>query len=281
VDLQGVPGQVFSRTVQARLSKTIKTDPVNVEFAVAASRPPQRDAYVPDGQAGIKLNVNNWKGITTAGGTGTSILAASVGVSGTWRRFQVQEFNAANGYPNASAVATGWGYSIDALVPIIPVQGTDRSNGLTFTGSYVNGSGTSDLYTNLTGGLGNAASTPGLTPAAGYVPNIDNGLVMFSANGKLNPINWRSFILGLQYYLPNSGRVWVSANYANIYSTNIAQYANPASVFQRGQFADGNVFWDATNAVRFGLEYAWFFQNRPNGNTATDNRVQFSAFYLF
>jgi hypothetical protein len=281
VDLQGVPAQVYSRTIQARVSKTIKSDPVNVEIAIAASRPPQRDSYVPDGQAGLKFNVNNWKGVTTAGGTGTSILAASLAASGTWRRFQVQQFNAANGNPNSSAVTQGWGYSLDALVPIIPVSGTDRSNAMTFTGSFVNGTAINDLYTGLTGGLGNPASTPGLTPATGYVPNIDSGYVMFSADGKLHTINWRSFILGLQYYLPGSGRVWVSANYANIYSTNIAQYANPANVFQRAQFADGNIFWDATNAVRFGLEYAWFFQNRPNGDTATNNRVQFSAFYLF
>ena len=282
VDLQGIPAQIYSRTVQARVSKTLKSQPVNVEIAVAASRPPQRDAYVPDLQGGLKVNFNNWRGVTTAGGTGTSILAASVGVSGTWRRFQVQEFNAANGNPNASAVATGWGYSLDALIPIIPVHGNDRSNGLTFTGSFVNGSGINDLYTGLTGGLGGAASTPGLTPAAGYVPNIDSGFAMFSADGKLNTINWRSYLVGLQYYLPIlDGRVWVSANYSNMYSSNIAQFANPANVFERSNWADGNIFWDATNAVRFGLEYAWFHQNRPNGNTATDNRVQFSAWYLF
>lgn len=229
----------------------------------------------------MKVNLNNWKGVATAGGTGTSFLPASIGVSGTWRRFQVQEPTPALGNPAASAVTTGWGYSIDALVPIIPVSGTHRANGLTLTASFANGAGISDLYTGLNGGLGGPASTPGLTPATGYVAAVDPGLVMFGVDGSLNAIAWRSLIVGLQYYLPPAGRIWLSANYSNMYSSNIASYSNPANVFERSNWADVNVFWDATNAVRFGAEYAWFRQNRANGNEATDNRVQFSAYYLF
>jgi hypothetical protein len=281
VQVQGLPGQVFARTVQARVSKTIRTEPVTVDVAVAASRPPQRDGYVPDLQAGLRLAVNGWKGITTSGSTGTNVLPAAVGVSGTWRRFQVQEPIAALGYPDASAVTTGWGYSVDLLLPIIPVRNDNRGNGLTLTASFVNGAGISDLFTSLSGGLGSPASTPGLTPPSGYAPAIDPGLVMFGTDGSLNAIKWRAFIVGLQYYLPPSGRVWVSVNYSDMYSANIADYANPASVFDRSHFADANVFWDATNAVRFGLEYAWFRQYRANGDAATNNRVQFSAFFLF
>jgi hypothetical protein len=179
-------------------------------------------------------------------------------------------------------VATGWGYSVDVLLPIIPVHDGNRANGLTFTGSFVNGSGIADTYTGLNGGLSSVTSAPGLTPATGYLAAVDPGLVAFSANGKLNTIAWRSFIVGLQYYLPPSGRVWVSANYSNMYSNNIQLYGNPASIFYSSNWADANVFWDATNAIRFGVEYAWFRQTRvANNDQATDNRVQFSAYYLF
>ena len=281
VDLQGVPGQIYSRTIQARISKTLRTEDVTVDIAVPASRPPQRDAYVPDLQGGVKLSLNNWKGVATAGGTGTSIVPAAIGLSGTWRRFQVQQPLAALGNPNTSEVTTGWGYSVDVLLPIVPVHGGNRGNGLTFTGSFANGSGIADLYTGLNGGLASTVSAPGLTPATGYVANVDPGLVAFSANGSLHTIAWRSFIVGLQYYLPPAGRVWVSANYSNMYSSNIGSFANPANVFDRSNWADANVFWDATNAIRFGAEYAWFRQNRANGDQATNNRVQFSAYYLF
>ena len=281
VIIQGLPGQAFARTVQARISKTLRTDPVNLELAVAASRPPQRDAYVPDLQFGARVNVNDWKGVSTWGGTGTTFLSASLGVSGAWRRFQVQEPSADLGYPNGSAVTTGWGVSVNALIPVLPVRGNDRGNGLTFTGAFVTGAGISDLFTSLTGGLGSPSATPGIAPAVGYVASVDPGLVMFGSDGSLNAIAWQAFMVGLQYYLPPSGRVWVSVNYSDMYSSNIHAYADPATVYDRSQWADGNVFWDATDAVRFGVEYSWFRQNRVDGNQATDNRVQFSAYYLF
>jgi hypothetical protein len=38
---------------------------------------------------------------------------------------------------------------------------------------------------------------------------------------------------------------------------------------------------DATQAIRFGLEYAWVRQTYLDGTKGTNNRVQFSAFYIF
>ena len=278
VNLQGVPGQVFSRTAQLRVSRTFRTDPVSIDVAVAASRPPQRDAYVPDLQGGLKVSLNNWKGIATAGGTGTSVVPAAIGVSGTYRRFQVNMPYPANG--NGSEVTTGWGYSVDALIPIIPVRGDSRANGLTLTGSFVNGYGISDLYTGLNGGIG-IAPTPQFPSS--YAPNIDSGLVGFWQDGSVHAIAWRSYIVGLQYYLPPSGRFWISANNSDMYSQNATAFAYGSNnkVFDRSHYADGNLFWDATNAVRFGLAYAWFRQYFVNGAQATDNRVQLSTYFLF
>jgi len=47
VEIQGVPGQVFSRSPQIRLSHTFKLEPVSVEVAVAASRPPSATRGYP------------------------------------------------------------------------------------------------------------------------------------------------------------------------------------------------------------------------------------------
>jgi hypothetical protein len=58
VNLQGLPGQVYSRTAQVRVSKTLELSPdVALELALAALRPPQRAGGLPDGQAGVKLNL--------------------------------------------------------------------------------------------------------------------------------------------------------------------------------------------------------------------------------
>jgi len=280
VEIQGVPGQVYSRAPQIRLSHTFKTDAVNVELAVAASRPPQRDAGVPDGQAGLRLLVNKWQGFHTAGATGTAVDAAGLGVSGTFRHFAVANFAAA---PTETVKKNGWGVSIDALLPVVPATKDNHENALTLTGSFVTGSGISDLYTGLTGGSGfPALPIPmGATAAPPYPANIDAGLVTYDKDGNLHTVDWRSFIVGLQYYLP-VGNLWVSGNYSQMHSGNIASYgADPTKVFKDSNWFDANLFWDANGAARFGLEYAHFQQKYADDKKANNDRVQLSAFYIF
>ncbi len=79
-----------------------------MEIAIAASRPPQRDSYVPDVQAGLKFNLNNWKGVATAGGTGTSFFLPPSRLR-DWRRFQVQE-STRDREPERQRRRPGWGY---------------------------------------------------------------------------------------------------------------------------------------------------------------------------
>jgi hypothetical protein len=52
-------------------------------------------------------------------------------------------------------------------------------------------------------------------------------------------------------------------------------------IFDKSDFADGNLFVDATPSVRFGLEYAWFRQTDLDGVKNTNHRVQLSGFYIF
>ncbi len=284
VELQGVPGQVYSRTAQLRLGKTFKTDPVNVDFAIAAVRPPQRDAGLPDGQAGLRLAFNGLKGARTAGSTGTSIDAAAVGVSGTVRKFALQTPTPAGGTadPRAQTTATGYGVSFDGLLPIIPATIDDRSNAVTLTGSYVRGSGIQDLYSGFSNGGGTLSASPGSGQLAGSNA-IDNGLAAFDSTGKLQSIDVRSFIVGAQYYLPiDRGAVWVAGNYSQVNSDNADLNASaPRGAFLRSRWADACIFWDATPAVRFGAEYAWFENLLADKTLAHNQRYQLSVFYIF
>jgi len=282
VEMQGVPGQVYSRSPQLRLSHTFKTDAVNVEIAVAALRPVQRDAYVPDGQGGIKVNVNGVKGVHTTGAAGTAVDSLAVGVSGLVRRFDIPEFSTA---PTGTNKTMGWGFSADALIPVIPAK-TANDGGLTLTGSYVYGKADADMYTGLSGGA-SFATLPNPTmasPAPSYTANIDPGLVTYSSTGQLHSIDWRSFIVGLQYYLPPSGHVWLSANFSMLSSHNIDLYATGSmagAVFKRSQWADGNIFVDLNPALRLGFEGAWFSQKYVDDSTRKNYRMQASAFYIF
>ena len=282
VEIQGVPGEVYSRSPQIRLSHMFKSEDVSVELAVAAVRPAQKDSSMPDGHAGLRLLVNGWKGLHTAGSTGTAIDALSIGVSGIYRHFQVPEFASP---VTGSRKADGSGFSVDALIPVIPATPENRGNSLTLTGSFVKGTGIADLYSGLTGGLTLPTALPNpnnLSPAPTYSPDVDNGLVAFdTASGDLKTINWLSYMAGIQYYLPPSGRVWVSANLSGMKSNNIGQYGTASKLFDRTVWADGNLFVDINQAVRLGAEFAWFRQTYADDSNRHNYRTQFSAFYIF
>jgi len=281
VEIQGVPGQVYSRAAQARLSKTLETSSITLDLAIAAARPASRNSQVPDGQAGVKLTFNHWKGVHTAGSTGTAIDGLAVGVSGVARHFVLPGF-----YGNGHSRSNGWGLSLDTLLPIIPARADQHGNALTLTGSFVTGTGISDLYTGLTGGVGFPAppNPEMLTPPPTYAADIDNGMVTFDANGKIHTIDWQSYIIGVQYYLPPSGKVWISANYSAMKSDNATRYTNAAGLaktFDKSRWADANVFCDLAPAVRLGVEYAHFRQTYGDGVVAKNTRLQLSGFYLF
>jgi len=276
VQLQGLPGQVYGRAPQLRLSHTFGGDPIAVEAAIAASKPPQRDAHAPDGQGALRLMLNSWKGVRTAGGTGTSVDPLMIAASGVVRRLAVPEFNAAQ---LNDVTATGSGFTVDVLLPIIRGTLQDRGNALTLNGSFANGTGYADLFTSLTGGIAFPANVPG---GGAYNPNIDNGIVVYTADGVLHTVDWRAWIAGAQYYLPPDGKIWVSANFSQMYSGNAASLGQPATrVFNHSWFADGNIFYEPITPLRFGFEYAYFHQTYLDGMTTTNNRFQLSTWFIF
>ena len=281
VEIQGVPGQIYSRTPQLRLSKAIKSDVMNVELAASAGRPVQRNSEVPDGTLGVRLVLNGWKGMHTMGAAGSQIDGASIGFSTIGRYFKVPTFTTT---PTNTVTINGYGYSVDALIPIVPAKDVMHpDNALTFTGSFVYGQAIADLYTGLSGGA-TVGSLPNdsMGKAQNYPQDVDNGLIGFSSDGVLHAIRWQSYILGLQYYLPTPNRMFISANYSHMHSSDIAAL-NPTNpkVFDTSYWADGNLFVDANAAVRFGLEYAYFHQTYLDGSAGKNSRIQFSAFYIF
>ena len=149
----------------------------------------------------------------------------SIGISGITRQFKVDAF--APPPTQRSNSVSGWGVSIDALIPVIPaVDANDRRNRLTLTGSFVTGSGIADLLT--TGGGAQFPTLPNSmqqSPPPQYTPDVDNGLVTFDQQTAiLHTINWRAFKVGLQYYLPPlNGRLIFAANYTYSHSDNMAE----------------------------------------------------------
>ena len=297
VEIQGVPGEIYSRTPQIRLSKTVKTDAVTFEIAIAALRPDGRDSGMPEGEGGLRLAVNKWTSPSTGGSTGTSIQPLSIAVTGNVRQLSEAQFAAK---PVNATTAMGWGVAVDAFIPIVPGTKEKMGNSLAINAEVADGMGIADVYTSLNGGFQNAPlpdATQTYAPTSGL---LDSGLAVYDAKGVLHPIGWMSYLVGIQYYTPiNNGRVWVSANYSHMSLQNASEVnaiADPtatngtlgAKARSALDWFDANLFWDATPAVRFGLEYAhtqdtWVQPDKamPPQTTGVNHRVQFSAFYLF
>jgi hypothetical protein len=227
--------------------------------------------------------------MTTPGNIGTTALPLSLGVSGTVRRFQVNAFTPPP--TQSSNSATGWGLSVDALLPVIPARdASDRGNRLTVTGSFVIGTGIADLIT-----AGGGASFPTLrnaqqeNPPPIYHGDIDNGLVSFDLNGVLHTIDWQAFKVGIQYYLPPTGRVILSANFTQAHSKNMAKLFPRGGaeiellgrVVDTSSYADVNLFWDATPAVRLGLSGQYTMVTYLDGDKPHNLRVMAQALYAF
>lgn len=278
VEIQGVPGEVYARTPQLRISKTIKAHPISIEAAIAAVRPFQRDSGTPDGEAGLRFAVDSWTGVQTTGSTGSQIAPASVAVSGLLRHVAVNDYPAKG---TSTTNLTTNAIAAEAFLPVIPGTAEDKGNSLSLNGEFASGYGDADMYTGLTGGLAFPAT------ATGYAPDIDPGVVTFDYSGKLHGIQWTSYLFGAQYYFPGTnGQVWISGNYSHIESSNSHYYdvgtiGSPKSVMASMDWFDANFFVDPVPAVRFGLEYANTNTKYVDNVHATNHRLQLSGFFIF
>lgn len=295
-----IPGEIQKRDIQLRLSHTFHTPALDVEIGVSGNRPPQSAAEVPEGQAGLRFSFNGWKGVHTPGTDGQRVVGASldgltIAFSGSARQFRVSDFEptpaGTSPDPHSSNAATGYALAADALIPILPPESlTNRANALTLTGEVTSGTGYADLLGGLvSNGGGPNAPVSGYPMIPGspdpYVPNIDPGLVTYDNAGNLHTIDWLTFTVGAQYYLPFArGRFFVSANYAEAHSDNVAQWADPGQVpyiFTKTQYYDGNLFWDASQAIRVVLSGQFYKQTFADSESASDVRTELSFFLWF
>ncbi|MGH7296311.1 MAG: hypothetical protein ACRELB_15330, partial [Polyangiaceae bacterium] len=297
-EMQGVPGELYARAPQVRVSKTLKSRAANFEIALAAVRPPSL-SEMPEGEGGVRFTLNQWTGMHTAGATGTSLMPASIALTGDVRYFQVPE--AASVQPTSMIHVMSGAGAADVFLPIIPAREDRRGNALSlmFQGSY--GAGTSDLYTGMQSGVmfPFVKSDATLSGSPAWPTNIDQGLVSYDLTSfALHPVQWTSLLGSLEYYLPGlDGKVWVSGNVSHIQSSNTSLFAralsdtpNPneyffpastAQVRKSEDWWDANLFFDPLASVRVGLELATFYDHYVDGFTATNYRAQASGFFIF
>jgi hypothetical protein len=284
LQVPGYPGVSFGRNAQFRVSHTFRTAPISVELAVAAVRPAQRNGEYPDAQGGARLMINGLRGVSAVGATGAAFweMPAGFAVSGIFRHLNVPEFSAA---PTKQNTATAGGISLDMFLPVIPSTMANKGNALNITGNFTYGRGIGDMY--APGTIGNAyfpaLSNPnGTTPAPAWAQDIDSGIVTYDLAGGLHTIKWQTGMAGIQYYLPPSGRVWVTANYGFAKSANIASYdLAPERVITKYTMWDGVVYVNVVGPITFAGEFAQEKQTYGDAKVAKNNRIMVSGFYQF
>ena len=273
-DFQGVPNEIYSRRPQIRIGKRIKTDPLDVEIAVAALNPVQRASEAPEMQAGIRATLNHWKGKRTDGSTGTTIEPASIGVSGDLKYVKVPTF------PDATNTTdkVGTSIAVDAFLPIIPANDKGkRGNDLAITGEFATGYGIADQYTGLSGGVGFP------TPATGTYPqNIDNGIVTFDSANDLHYVQWYTGFVGLQYYWPVAdGKIWTTVNYSHGESPNATSFGSGTKTRAQLDWVNVDLMADPVPGFRLGLSYGRTWDKYGDKQQAVNDRVMGSAFFIF
>jgi hypothetical protein len=281
----GVPGELYHRNEQIRLSKRIIGPKAEFEVAVAAVRPVQRDSALPDLEGGVRVAVNTWKGASAQGASLPKTAPLSVGLSGIGRRFSVPPFSP---MPGNQQKAMGWGAAVNLFLPILPPHGDDLGNALTLTAEGSMGSGIANLYTGLTGGvLFPALPNPLMTvPVPMYVPGLDQGLVTFDDTRSLHTVTWRSLLVGAQYYLPVAmgRRLRLSAIYSLLQSPNDVQLTPIEGVpftFSKAEYIDGNFFWTPTPFAQLGLSVQRERQTFGDGLHGVNYRGELAVYYFF
>ena len=114
-------------------------------------------------------------------------------------------------------------------------------------------------------------------------------------SGNLHPIQWTTFNVGLQYYLPfTNGHAFIAGNYGHIESNNIAEFtqtalpnptvltfAQASAVVHQADFYDGDLFADIAWGVRLGVEGSYYTQKYVDGVSANDVRLQAAGMFIF
>ncbi|HET6279813.1 MAG TPA: hypothetical protein VFH73_02565, partial [Polyangia bacterium] len=244
-EFQGIPGQLFHRNPQLRLSHLFKSESVNVELIGAAVRPFQRDAIIPDLQGGLKVSLPGVKGVHVAGAGKPIYSPLTVAVSGMYRSFKLIDHPALGPTDMAPAVLGyvkkfGWGVTGDVFLPVHGANMEDQSNAIAITGEVGLTSGGADMFGALGGGLPGipplrAADAMTMVTLVPYPQNFDAGIITWNGSTFV-PIKWLTWTAGLQYHIPvYDGKLfWLTGNAGSATLQDVAKYGIAATPAAQG-----------------------------------------------
>ncbi|MEA2696791.1 MAG: hypothetical protein QOI66_1062 [Myxococcales bacterium] len=314
-EFQGITGQIFHRNPQLRFSHAFKTDAVWVEIGAAAVRPFQRDSQIPDGQAGLRVQLPGLKGVHVVGAGKPLYSPMTFAVSGMYRAFKLVDHPATALGPMDTAPITytkktGWGASFDTFLPLYGASMDDQSNALAITGEVALTAGASDMFGGLGGGFAPPPSAlraavagmpmamppvPAVT-AVNYNQNFDNGVIAWDG-ADFVPIKWLTIAAGLQYHLPvyDGKLLWFTGNFGMAKLQDTAKYnlaptaaMNPmgtsvaTNVMKSNLYFDGTIFASLGPAAHLAVNYANYkMKYMDDTSSAVNHRVMVALYFFF
>ena len=288
-DIQPIAAMTYNRVAQIRVSKQMHlTENVGMEAAVAALRPPQADGEIPDIQAGVRWTLDNFtSGFTGSASGARKTFPASFGISGAARSIMMPAANGSEDRFMGGAVA------LNAMIPVIPSSDNKSvSNTLSLLGEFTTGSGYGDQFSGWTGNTASplAAATTGGAKTVLSTQNagLDGGIGDYDANDAFHLIQLQTFNIHMQYNLPKEMPVWLDAGFGQIASGNMTTFVNATNQASNGKIAYNrdraaffNVFYQATENLRAGVEYLYTETRYVDNALAKNHRGQLTALYTF
>ena len=273
-DVVPLAGAVNARNAQLRGMKTFEVGSGDtLQLAVAASRPPQRDAQFPAVDGGLRATFGSRKsGYTTSTAGPRALRQLSIGLSGTMREFETPR---TGGNVGEVSYFPGLAMALDAFIPVWAAapDSADVGNTVSLLLEGTTGRGYGDLFPSWSGNLS--------TNAGGG--NLDAGIGGQDSLGNFRLIELRSASGSLQYQLPDAWQTWFSVGYGQIYSTNAGLFVggNNLKVYTRDESYFVNTFHDLASCLRVGLEYTFTSTSYTDGPVAHNHRFQLGTWFTF
>lgn len=272
-----VSGINFNRPPQLSIFKTVPTSDVNkLQAAFSLTRPTQADSQLPNFDFGIRYLFGENKAGYTNSTNAITLEQASVGVSATYRKFEIPQTTPAV----SSHSENGGAFAFNLLLPIIPAEGDSPRNTLLLLADASSGEGYSEAY------IGTTFNLPALPTAAGTKGAgtfLDAGLGGYDAAGNFKLTEMYTFTGQLQYYLPMEKKSFVTVGYGQLKLRNPEGFV-PASglvIYDTSKTFYTSFFYDFTDAIRSGIEYRDVTTEYVDGVSASNNRFMFTTMYRF
>ena len=280
VEIQGVPGRSLRARPQIRLSKTIKSDVIDVEIAAP---PAVRCSVTPRSRrnAGHPAGVQQLEGRShTMGSAGSAVDAASDRLLAVGRYFKVPNFAPA---PTSTVTHQRLRLLGRRAHPDRPRhERHDPDNALTFTGSFVYGQAIADSTRApgrrlVRGRTGNAMGMPQAYPRTWTTDTSPS-----RSDGVLHAIRWGRRSRASSTTCPTANRMFIAANYSHMHSSDISALgATNPKLFDKSDWVDANLFVDANAARSLRPRVRLLPPELPGWLDREEQPIQFSALYIF